>query len=101
MAKKIILALFILILLGCSSGNKDEVKQNADKVFKENSFKIIGYIGYNFNAIIPFTHYGGAMVYYRLEKIPDNGIIYEAAIQRWGDEYHIYNLKAIDAIKPK
>jgi len=44
------------------------------------------------------TPYGRAYVWYTLKHIPDNGLPYAAALQRWGDEYHIYNLSAKDAI---
>jgi hypothetical protein len=45
-------------------------------------------------------HYGGACVFYTLKKIPDNGILYEGCLQRWGDELHLYELQAVDAINP-
>ena len=79
--------------------NKESVKENSARVFESNQFEVIGYQGYSFRPFGWFG-YGGAHVWYTLKKIPDNGILYEASLQRWGDEYHIYNLKAKDAIKP-
>ena len=95
--------LWLLVLLlcsGCGWGNKDAVKNNAVAVFKQAGFTIVGYEGYQLGMGIPLTSFGGADVWYIVKKIPDNGIIYHAAIQRWGDEYHIYSLRAVDAIQP-
>lgn len=98
--KRILLLIFVLFIVGCGYGNVDDVKNNAEKTFKRFGFEIVGYSGYEIGLEIPFTRYGGAHVWYRIKNIPDNGIIYGCAIQRWGDEYHLYGLKAIDAIKP-
>lgn len=70
-----------------------EIKLNAERVFKENGFSVVGYQGYN---LALFSTPGGC-VWYTLKKA---NITYEACLSRWGDEYHIYSLKAIDAIKP-
>jgi len=90
----------LLILSGCSAGNLDSVKSHAAETWKQNGFEIVGYEGYQLSGIIPFTSYGGACVWYRVKPIPDNGIIYDGCLMRWGDEYHLYSLAAIDAIKP-
>lgn len=96
----IIFLLTVFLLYGCSGANVDSVKNVADTIFKNNGFKTTGYLGYKLGIGLPYINYGGAYVYYRLEKIPDNGIIYRGAIQRWGNEYHVYDIKAYDAIKP-
>ena len=70
-----------------------EIKLNAERVFKENGFAVVGYQGYNLGL---FSTPGGC-VWYTLKKAD---ITYAACLSRWGDEYHIYSLKAIDAIKP-
>ena len=75
---------------GCSR-NVDNVKANAKCVFLDNGFTVVGYHGYQLS---PIT---GGYVWYTLKK---KNITYEAAITKWFDEYHIYNLSAIDAIKP-
>lgn len=90
---KIALLVLLTLLTGCAR-NIEEAKQCAPEAAKEMGFKISGYTGYNLSLI-----YGG-LVWYNLEKIPDNGIIYEAAFSPWGGECHVYNLRAIDAIKP-
>lgn len=82
-----------------STHNVEYVKEHAAATFDQSGFEIIGYQGYQMGGIIGKT-YGGANVWYNLKRKPDNGIVYEAALQRWGDEIHIYNLKALDAIKP-
>ena len=90
-----------LLVAGCGFGNHDDVRLHADDVWKQSGFKPITYLGYSVGPVIPFTPYGGAYVWYRLEKTPDNGIIYKGALQRWGNEYHVYRLCAIDAIRPR
>ena len=89
----------IILLIGCSPGNLDYVKKNAEQTFESNNFNIIGYHGYRWG-IWGFNNYGGSRLWYTIEKIPSNGIIYQATLSRWGDEIHIYNIEAIDAIKP-
>lgn len=93
--------IILLLLSGYSAGNLDSVKTHATETWKQNGFEIVGYEGYQFSLIVPFTSYGGACVWYRIKSIPDNGIIYHGCLRRWGNEYHIYSLTAIDAIKLK
>ena len=85
------------ILGGCSPANLDDVKQNAEETFSDNGFEIVGYHGYQWGIHL-WPGHGGAMAWYMIEK--DNGITYEAALKKWGDEYHLYSLRAIDAISP-
>jgi hypothetical protein len=89
----VLLAAGLMFSSGCSR-NIDEVKQNAEQVFEENGFKIVGYEGYKLNLIM------GGVVWYTIKKSNDNGITYQGCIAKWFDEYHLYNLRAIDAIKP-
>ena len=95
-------ALLILSVLtflsSCSYRNLDDVKNNARETWESAGFEIVGYQGYEMGPVIPWTTYGGAFVWHSLKRIPDNGITYQGAIYRWGKEYHIYNLTAIDAI---
>lgn len=96
--KKIILT-SMLLLSACGYGNLDYVKEHAEETLKANGFEVVGYQGYELGGVIPFTSYGGAYVWYTIQK-PDNLITYEVALRRWGDEVHIYALKAKDAIAP-
>lgn len=95
----------VLLVGSCSfwawptSNNLAYVKANAAEKWTQAGFSISGYDGYNFGSGV--GPYGGAYVWYYLKKIPDNGITYGGAVQRWGDEIHTYNLSAIDAIKPQ
>jgi len=86
-----------LLLSGCGQANLEYVKARAEQIFKENGFEVIGYQGFQWTLEIPFTSYGGACVWYTLKK-PSNGITYDACLRRWGNEIHLYNLKAYDAI---
>ncbi len=96
-------ALSILIALlglaGCSSGNLDYVKTHGPDKWRDVGFEPVGYEGYQWGKW-GLNSYGGACVWWRLNKIPDNGISYAGCIQRWGDELHVYGPNAIDAIKP-
>ncbi len=98
----LIVLLFISFLVGCSSNNLQNTKDKAPEVWKQIGFKVVGYEGFQWGKWGIFgSTYGGACVWHRLEKIPDNGIAYSGYIQRWGNEYHIYGLYAIDAIRPQ
>lgn len=87
-----------ILIGGCSYQNLDSVKENAEKTMADSGYTITAYQGYQMGMGVPFTTYGGAFVWYEMEN--GNGIKYQAAIKRWGDEYHIYNLSAVDAIRP-
>jgi len=94
------LIIIIFMILGCSSGNLVDVKVKAPEVWKQNGFEVVAYEGFTWGFGGLGTKYGGAHVWHRLKKIPDNGITYSGFIIRWGDEYHVYGPLAIDAIKP-
>lgn len=94
------LAFLIIVHPGCTSGNAEWVKARAVDAFRANGFEVAGYQGWSMRGQISPTR-GGACVWYTLKKIPDDGITYEACLQRWGDELHLYELRAIDAIKPQ
>jgi hypothetical protein len=96
--KKVIALLAVAILSGCGSSNVPEVKAHAAEVWKQAGFEVIGYEGYTNEHC--FFAYGCGHVWSTLKRIPDNGIIYHGYIEKWGSEYHIYNLQAVDAIKP-
>jgi hypothetical protein len=78
-----LMAIAFIALLGCSPANKDDVKRNAVKVFEENGFKVVGYQGYQWGTWGLFD-YGGACVWYTLEKIPKNWITYDACLKKVG-----------------
>ena len=98
----VILIMVVCILIVFSvgtSGNLEHVKDQAEERFTELNYEIARYDGYQWG-LWGYNDYGGAHVWYLLKKVPDNGILYSAYLQRWGDEIHLYELEAIDAIKP-
>ena len=95
--KKVLAATCLLV--GCSSGNLDYVKEHADETFAAAGYEVIGYEGFQWS-FWGLNSYGGANVWYILKKDPDNGILYQAYLNRWGNEIHVYEMQAIDAIKP-
>ena len=97
--KKYLIIPLSFIIFGCTNGNLDYVKEHASNKWAKQGFEVVDYEGYEFG-FMGFNSYGGANVWYRLKKIPDNGITYSGYIQRWGDELHVYGPEAIDAIKP-
>ncbi len=96
-------ALAAVGLTGCSSSNVDELKTVAPDVWAKQGFETVAYEGYKFGpgGIPPLSEYGGAKVWNRLKKVPDNGVTYSGSIQKWGNEYHVYGPEAIDAFRPK
>lgn len=97
--KKYILFL-LLIVISCSSGNVDYIKKQANEIWIQQGFAVVAYEGYQWGGCIG-PYYGGAKVWYRLKKIPDNGLTYSGSLYRWGNEIHVYGPHAIDAIRPK
>jgi hypothetical protein len=96
---KVLALLLTLSLVGCGSGNKDYVEQHAAETWEAVGFEVVGYEGFEWG-FWGFNSYGGAKVWHRLNKIPNNGISYTGFLQRWGDEIHVYGPTATDAIKP-
>jgi hypothetical protein len=97
--KKMIALLFSVALAGCGSSNVDDVKAHAPEVWKQAGFEVIGYEGYE-NGHCWFS-YGCGHVWHTLRRAPDNGVTYHGYIEKWGAEYHIYSLTALDAIRPE
>ena len=93
MVALVVVALMLLFGSRCAR-NVPWVKEKAAQAAVQLGFEIIGYEGYTWYPV-----YGGT-VWYTLRRQPDNGIIYHAGFTKWGEEVHIYNLEAVDAIKP-
>ena len=85
----------LLGVAGCSKKHVPVIKANAVATWRQAGFEIIGYEGYEYGSM---GQWGGA-VWYIVKKVPDNGITYRGSLSKWGDEYHIYSLSAIDALK--
>jgi len=98
--KKIISALLLSSIVGCTNSNLDDVKAHAPEVLAQAGYTIKGYEGYQYGNWIGGS-YGGAMVWYTATRKDNPTVIYAGAIQRWGDEYHIYSLRAVDALTNK
>jgi len=96
----VIVIIFTAIFLKFAPVNLNEVKAAAPKTWEQAGYKIVGYEGFQWGHWF-WGNYGGAEVWYSLKRHPkDNGIIYTGSIKRWGDEFHIYGPRAVDAIKP-
>ena len=92
MKKFIIAAIAVIILSGCSASNVDIIKQNAAKTFNSNGFEVVGYQGYEWAG---FGQWGGC-VWYTVKR---GTTTYDGCVSKWGDEFHIYSLTALDAVK--
>lgn len=83
-----------------SSSNIAWVKERAAAKWRAQGFEVVDYEGHQWGTGGYGTPYGGAKVWHRLRKIPDNGITYSGYLERWGDELHVYGPTAADAIRP-
>ena len=66
----------------CSPGNLEYVKQHSEDRWKEYGMSPVAYEGFEWG-FWGINSYGGAKVWYRLKKDPDNGITYTGYLQRW------------------
>lgn len=89
----------VILSFGCSS-NVDYIKEHAPAKWKSQGFEVVDYEGFQWGFGIVGTSYGGAAVWHRLKKIPDNDITYSGYLKRWGNEIHVYGPTAVDAIRP-
>ena len=78
------------LLVALSYRNVSNVKSVAAREWNKQGFTIIGYEGYEANTIM------GGLVWYMVQRTEDPTTIYHAGMAKWFDEYHIYNLKAVD-----
>lgn len=85
--------IFIGYLCG-STQNVNIIKANAEATWSDAGFKIVGYEGYQRGT---FENWGGK-VWYIIQKKEGDQTLYHGYLSKWGSEFHIYNLKAIDAI---
>ncbi len=69
-----------------------EIKLAAEKAWAANGFKVLGYQGYELGL---FSTPGGC-VWYTLKR---DATVYQGCLSRWGNEYHIYSLSALNAVK--
>ena len=87
-----------LLFSGCSAKHVPELKAAAPKVWADAGYEVVGYEGFEYGA--PGAAWGGK-VWHIVRRKGDDRVTYHGFITKWGDEYHIYNLQAIDAIKPQ
>ena len=89
------IVLACLIGSGCTR-NVDYVKEQAPEFWRSAGYEITAYEGYEWSVFF------GGKIWYQLERTKSDGIIYRAFLVKRPcvDEIHIYNLEAINAIKP-
>lgn len=87
-----ILSISFLVWVGYR--NVETTKSNCAGTWKQAGYEIVGYEGYHWSPL------AGGSVWHLVRKEKDNGIVYSGYIEKWGSEYHIYHLRAVDAIKP-
>jgi hypothetical protein len=87
--KKLIGILSLVILFTGCTRHVDDVKINANKIWQDAGFEVVGYEGYKYSL------YGGD-VWYIVKR---DSTLYHGFINKWENEYHIYSLSAINAIK--
>jgi hypothetical protein len=74
--------------------NIDAIKSNAPRVWEEAGFEIVSCWSYRIG------HFGcpGGRVWYTVRRMGPAGILYQGMVAKWGSEYRIYHLRAIDAL---
>ena len=95
--KKAIL-LISIVMGGCSFANLEDTKAAACGRWEEIGYKCVGYEGYQWGFWLG-GDYGGAFVWHSLKRDEAPGIIYTGSMQKWGNEYHVYGPRAVDALK--
>lgn len=81
--------LFLLLLLSACSYNVDFVKNKSKERLAEAGYEIVAYEGF-----ISFMSYCGGDVYYTIKR-QDSPVLYSGMLCKWGNEIHLYNVKAI------
>ena len=81
--------------VGCSAGRVPNIKAHAKEALDRVGFKIVGYQGYEWTS---FGRWGGMVWYQVVRKDDESRRLYELGLTQWGDEYHIYNLRCLEAI---
>ena len=90
----VVLSVGFLAVKGCNSNNLEYVKQHGPDKWRSVGFEIVGYDGYTRR--LGYETYGGAQVWWYLKRVPDNGLLYNGYLERWGDELHAYNVKSVE-----
>jgi hypothetical protein len=90
----LVLSLISFLVYGCVPKNIEYVKERHVEKWRKQGFECIDYDGWTGGFGV--GPYGGSAVWCRLRRIPDNGVIYDGYIQRWGDELHVYGPKPVD-----
>lgn len=88
------LIIFSFYIGGCNYSKVDDIKLHAKGVLEKSGFEIVGYQGYEIGNI--FACPGGKVWYMFKQK--DSPTIYNGCLVKWQNEYHLYDLKAINAI---
>lgn len=86
----------IVLSTSVTSHYVDDIKLHAAQAWRGAGFQIVGYEGYE-NAGLGSCW--GGKVWYTVKRSEDHGVLYHGFICKWGNEYHLYSITAIDAIK--
>lgn len=92
-----LIAAAITFFGGCSYMNVDDIKAHSAQAWRKSGFEIVGYEGYQ---IGDFETPGGR-VWYVVKSTNGSPTLFDGCLGKWGTEYHIYNLHALNAINPK
>lgn len=83
---------------GCNSKKVQDIKAHSREVLSRLGYVQVGYEGYELGNI--FESRGGR-VWYTFYYTNNPAIIYDGCITKWYNEYHVYNIKALNALSPK
>lgn len=93
-----LLALLCLLFLYSTIGSTcyvAEIKAHAAQTLDEQGFTIVGYEGYTRGE---WSTHGGKVRYQVVRKGDPAKHLYNLFMSKWGDEYHIYELKCVDCL---
>lgn len=89
-----ICAVFALPWFIWGDSRVEDIKEHANSVIASHGLTKVGYEGFT----LGIAQQPGGCVWYTMTK---GNILYNGCISKWGNEYHLYSLRAIDAISPK
>ena len=80
---------------GCNYRNVDKIKAAAPATWAAAGFEVIGYAGYQIGDLLGSP---GGKVWYIVQRKGDTKTRYHGYVSKWGSEYHVYSLRALDAL---
>lgn len=85
----------IVYFKGCNYSRVNDIKEHATNTLQQAGFVITGYEGYEIGDMF---YAPGGKVWYQMVKSNNDSILYNCCVIKFGGEYQIGNLTAINAV---